>query len=350
MVDDFSLAPGYKTGHIDRLTEMRHHRLPRPLVLFGWISILGLMMTVAFLVFVPWIQTVSGGGMIIALQPGDREQDISALVPGRIAEWFVREGSTVEEGQPIARIADIDPQLVARLQSQLTVARERLATNEAAAATAKLDQERKAALFEDGLVSRLEFEQAQIRLRELEARAQGAAESVAQAEVALSRESSQLVLAPRAGIITRVSAGGTATYIKAGDPLARFAPIGVDRAVEIYIDGRDAAWVEVGRPVRLQFEAWPAIQFSGWPEVAIGTFAGEVSFIDPLARPDGRFRVILKEVEASPWPEDQVLRLGTKARGWILLDEVSVGFELWRQLNNFPPEFVNGRPAIGSGS
>ncbi len=342
---EFSLAPKYAREQVRHLSEIGRYRVPTVLLLVGWLSLVAIIAFTAFLVFVPWVQTVSGSGKIVALEPSDREQDISALVPGRIAEWYVREGSQVEAGDPVARIADIDPQLIARLESQLTVARERLATTRAAADTARLDQERKATLFEDGLVSRLDFEQAQIRLRELEAQAQSAAEAVAQAEVGLSRESSQMVRAPRSGTVTRVTAGGTATFVKAGDPLARFAPSGIQRAVEIYVDGRDAALVSVGRPVRLQFEAWPAIQFSGWPAVAIGTFAAQVTFVDPLARADGRFRVVVSELESEPWPDDHLLRLGTKARGWILLDEVSVGYELWRQLNNFPPEFVQGSPA-----
>jgi hypothetical protein len=37
------------------------------------------------------------------------------------------------------------------------------------------------------------------------------------------------------------------------------------------------------------------------------------------------------------WPNENFLRFGARSRGWILLNTVSVGYEWWRQLNNFPP-------------
>lgn len=336
----FSFEEEYDQRQLSILTSLNGMKMPSAVRVFTGVS---LVLTVAVLLFislVPWVQTVSGSGQIVALNPAEREQAISALVPGRIAEWYVREGSRVEAGQPIARIVDNDPQLMSRLQTQLRLAREGLASAETALKTARLDAERKTSLFADGLVSRLEMEQAQIQLVAFEVKAQGAAEQLNQAEIALSREGSQEVLAPRAGFITQVTAGGTATFVRAGDRLARFAPDDIQSAVEIFVDGRDASLVEVGKPARLQFEGWPVIQFSGWPSVAIGTFEGVVTFVDPMAGRNGKFRVVVLPVEdGTPWPSNNILRVGTNARGWVLLDEVSVIYELWRQLNNFPPEF-----------
>ncbi|MES2461629.1 MAG: secretion protein HlyD, partial [Armatimonadota bacterium] len=99
-----------------------------------------------------------------------------------------------------------------------------------------------------------------------------------------------------------------------------------------------------GRTVRLQLAGWPALQFSGWPSVAVGTFAGKVSVIDAVDDGTARYRVIVRpdrERIASgkdqPWPPADTLRPGAEATGWILLDTVSLGFELWRQFNAFPP-------------
>ena len=336
----FSFEENYDAQQLQLLETLKIGKLPSALVIFTWTSLFFTLAVLAFITFVPWVQTISGAGQIVALDPAEREQAISALVPGRIAEWYVREGSRVEVGQPIARIVDNDPRLVDRLQTQLDLARDRLASAQTALATARLDAERKSTLFADGLVSRLEMEQAQIALAEYEVRAQSSADELNRAELALSREGSQAVVAPRAGVITRVSAGGTATFVKAGDQLAQFVPDEIESAVELYVDGRDASLVTVGRTVRLQFEGWPVIQFSGWPSVAIGTFPGEVVFIDPMAGTNGKFRIVVRPVEGEqPWPPNNILRVGTNARGWVLLDEVSVGYELWRQLNNFPPEF-----------
>ena len=87
------------------------------------------------------------------------------------------------------------------------------------------------------------------------------------------------------------------------------------------------------------FEGWPAVQFGGWPEVAVGTFGAVVSTVDPVVSSNGRFRVLLvPDPDDAPWPSNAYLRFGAQARGWILLDTVSVGYELWRRLNGFPPE------------
>ena len=51
----------------------------------------------------------------------------------------------------------------------------------------------------------------------------------------------------------------------------------------------------------------------------------------------------------SRWPDEQFVRFGATARGWILLETVSVGYEIWRQLNNFPPSMPSAAAAgIGS--
>lgn len=345
----FSFKSAYPAEYLDRLTVLRSARIPTVISVLSIVSLITIAATTAFMIYVPWIQNVSGSGSIAALDPTDREQAISALVPGRIAEWFVREGSRVKAGDPIAQIVDNDPQLVDRLMTQLSVTKERLNTAIAARDTARLDAERKKSLFAEGLVSRLDMESAQIRLNEYDVQVQSATEDLNRAEVALNREGSQMVLAPRDGIITRVTASGTSTFVRAGDRLALFAPENIDRVVEIYLDGLDAALVSPGREVRLQFEGWPVIQFSGWPAVAVGTFEGRIAYVDPLASANGLFRVIVRDTsEENPWPPASLLRLGTGVRGWVLLEEVSVGYELWRQLNNFPPEFAPGALTEGS--
>ena len=95
-----------------------------------------------------------------------------------------------------------------------------------------------------------------------------------------------------------------------------------------------------GPHVRLQFEGWPAIQFAGWPSVATGTFGGKVRQIDATDDGNGRFRVLVEPeelVEDDRWPDAQFLRQGNQAVGWVFLNKVSLGYELWRNLNGFPP-------------
>lgn len=299
-----------------------------------------LIIGAAFLYFTPWIQTVFGRGEVTALHPRDRQQDINALVGGRIDEWFVRDGTVVNEGDPIVRLVDNDPKLLMRLEDERGAIQRKVEAAELQVQTAVYDYERQTRLYEDGLSSRRDMENAKIKLEDLRSKLAAARAELNQVEINLSRQSTQMVRAPRDGTILSVSSGDIATYIRQGDRVATFVPQDVERAVQLFIDGRDAGLVEEGRKVRLQFEGWPAVQFSGWPSVAVGTFGGQVAVVDRGATSAGRFRVVvIPDPNEPPWPEERFVRLGTQAQGWILLDEVRLGFELWRQMNNFPPNF-----------
>ncbi|AGY57781.1 HlyD family secretion protein [Gloeobacter kilaueensis] len=158
------------------------------------------------------------------------------------------------------------------------------------------------------------------------------------------RNLQRIVRAPSAGVVVRLLKVGPGETVKAGDVLAIVAPETNDRAVELYLSDNDAPLVAPGRQVRLQFAGWPAVQFVGWPSVAVGTFAGRVAVIDAIDDGSSRYRVIVvpdpqavRERGEQPWPGAQYLRPGTEATGWIMLDTVSLGFELWRQFNAFPP-------------
>ncbi|MCS6777674.1 MAG: biotin/lipoyl-binding protein [Chloroherpetonaceae bacterium] len=158
------------------------------------------------------------------------------------------------------------------------------------------------------------------------------------------RVKQQLVVAPRDGRIVRLMRVGAGETVKAGDVLAVLAPRSSDQAVELFLSDNDAPLVSVGRKVRLQFAGWPALQFTGWPSVAVGTFAGKVAVIDAIDDGTSSFRIIVKpdweqinNTRDEPWPPLERLRPGAKVVGWVMLDQVSLGFELWRQFNAFPP-------------
>ncbi len=334
----------FREQHISHFTTLSSIGIPRVMRIVAIMLISVTVLTTIALLTVPWVQTTAGPGVVTALDPNDRVQDINALVPGRIEEWYVRDGAVVEKGDPIVRIVDNDPQLLDRLRGEREQAERRRDAADVALRTAQLDLDRIETLFDEGLAARRELEQAQIRIEDLKSRLAGVTAEIARLDVDVSRQSAQLVTAPRDGRILRVHAGDQATFVSAGQSLATFAPTTVERAVELFVDGRDIALVYEGAPVRIQFEGWPAVQFSGWPSIAVGVFSGKVASIDPSAQPDGRFRILVTEdPEAEhPWPEDQFVRLGATARGWVLLSTVPLGNELWRQLNNFPPRYVEG--------
>ena len=318
-------------------------RMPRIMRVVGWILAIGLVGLVLFLTYVPWVQTATGGGSVTARNPNDRLQEINALVSGRIQDWYVQDGSRVQIG---------DPLLLERLEAERGQVLAKLEADTTARDIARIDMNRMQKLFEDGLASRREFEQARIRVEELRARIAETSAQLSRVDVNISRQSVQIVRAPRDGVIQRVNAGDAATFVSAGQAIATFVPDDVDRAVELFIDGRDVPLIREGAPVRLQFEGWPVVQISGWPSVAVGTFAGRVVAIDPSAQANGRFRVLVAEdfgADQPPWPDRSYVRYGSGARGWVLLETVPVGYEIWRQLNNFPPNFPQ-RAAGTSGS
>ncbi len=339
----------FRERHIQHFKTLASIKTPRVMRVVAWMLAFGGVAITAFLILTPWVQTTAGGGVVTALNPTDRLQEINALVSGRIEEWYVRDGSAVKEGDPIVKIVDNDPMLLDRLQAERGQVVAKRDAAEAAVRTALLDLTRMRDLFEEGLAARREYEQAQIRVEDLRSRAAEAAAELNRIDVNLSRQSVQIVRAPRDGVILRVNAGATATFVSAGAVVASFVPDNVVRAVELFIDGRDVALMRVGAKVRLQFEGWPAVQFSGWPSIAVGTFGGEVAAIDPSADASGRFRVLVTEdlADPHPWPDDRYVRFGATARGWVLLETVAVGYEIWRQLNNFPPNFPRGAQPPG---
>jgi len=350
----FSFGKPYQEDQLSNLNALASIGIPRVVRVSCWIIFISLVIGISGL-WIPWVQTTSGSGQVTTLNPSDRVQSISALVTGRIAEWYVQDADYVEAGDPIIRIQDIDDQLIVRLQLQLDAARRKIEASQEAVTTAQIDYQRQKDLFGEGLASQLSFERARIKVQQMTVSLEEARSEFNQAETALSRQGSQLVVAPRNGTIIHVEAGDTATIVSAGQPLATFMPADTERAVEIMIDGRDIGLVHPGRQVRLQFEGWPAFQFSGRPDLAVGTFRGEVVFVEPSARLDGRFRVLVKEplnsedclesevINGIPrmgecgWPPESFVRLGATVRGWILLETVPLGFELWRLLNSFPP-------------
>ena len=153
--------------------------------------------------------------------------------------------------------------------------------------------------------------------------------------------------APQDGYVVQALRAGVGEQVKEGEPVVTIMPARPRQAVAIYVKAMDVPLLSTGRKVRLQFDGWPALQFSGWPSVSVGTFGGEVAVIDRVSQPDGTYRVLVTPDAADePWPAQ--LRQGSGVLGWAMLDEVRLGFELWRRLNGFPPSIK--QPAAGAGA
>jgi multidrug resistance efflux pump len=144
------------------------------------------------------------------------------------------------------------------------------------------------------------------------------------------------ILAPQSGFIVKTMQAGIGETVKEGDPICTIMPDVSDLAVELYVKAMDVPLVEKGRNVRIQFDGWPALQFSGWPSVSVGTFGGTVKVIDYVSSKPGEFRlIVLPDDKDEQWPKQ--LRVGSGIKAWVMLNDVPVWYELWRQLNGFPP-------------
>jgi len=148
-----------------------------------------------------------------------------------------------------------------------------------------------------------------------------------------------VVRAPQTGYVVRALKAGIGETIKEGESIATLQPEAPLLAAEVYVRAMDVPLIQRGRQVRLQFDGWPAIQFSGWPSAAVGTFGGFVSVIDVVSSSGGKYRLLVRPAQPQPgdqpWPRQ--LRLGSGVQGWVILDSVPVWYEIWRQLNGFPP-------------
>ena len=250
------------------------------------------------------------------------------------------------------RLARLAPQWIEEIKLLEAQAARQRAEAEVATARAELNAARAALTNVEAELGR-ERETGNAKVKEARAKMQNesgkAAEiraKIADLEGELRAQNTQLVSAPRDGRVFRLSVNTESSIVRGGEVLLQIVPVTSQPAVELWVRGVDAPLIEPGRKVRLQFEGWPAVQFVGWPSVAVGTFGGVVSLVDPTDSGNGRFRtLVVPDSDDAPWPDDRWLRQGVRAKGWVLLNRVRLWYELWRQLNAFPPVVALTEPA-----
>lgn len=146
------------------------------------------------------------------------------------------------------------------------------------------------------------------------------------------------VLASQSGQVVKAQKAGIGEFVKDGDMIAEIVPDKIQYAVEMYVQPLDLPLVEPGQKVRFLFDGFPAIVFSGWPKASSGTFGGVVTAVESNLSVNGKFRVLVKEdTNDKAWPGE--LKMGVGAQGIALLKDVPVWYELWRNINGFPPDY-----------
>ncbi len=336
-------------------------------------------------------QRVAKGALIAELQ----DNDANLIANVRAQRDAVINRVDAARDRLASLTAQLEQQQAAKVQA-LAAGRQRIAAERIAAQTARINFERTEILAKGGLVSQRdlelaiqerdataanlaavtstltqierEFDAAGARIRADRNQAEGelaaAERERSAADVLLGQNDQQQVLAPRDGIVLSVTAT-EGTFLRPGSPIATIIPETANRFAEIWLQGNDVPLVtprrtgpngEIipGSPVRMRFEGWPAIQFVGWPSVAVGTFGGEVVFVDATDDGTGRFRIVVAQkpdvvtrgdvTKTQNWPSNQWLRQGVRADGWVLLQQLPLWKEVWRQLNAFPPIIADKEP------
>ncbi|MEN9571768.1 MAG: hypothetical protein RL172_2999 [Bacteroidota bacterium] len=146
------------------------------------------------------------------------------------------------------------------------------------------------------------------------------------------------ITAPQSGQVIKAKKAGIGEIVKDGEMIVEIVPDNIQYAVEIFVRPVDLPLLQQGQKVRFMFDGFPAIVFSGWPQASYGTFGGKISAIESAVSDNGKFRVLVAEdAQDRKWPPE--LRMGSGAMGIALLKNVPVWYELWRNINGFPPEY-----------
>ncbi|MBW1298029.1 HlyD family secretion protein [Aquimarina litoralis] len=400
------------------------------------------------ILFFPWTQNISGTGYVTTLTPDQRPQTIQSPIPGRIEEWYVREGDFVKKGDTILRISEVkneyfDPNLVERtgqqikaksmavtsyeekvkalgnqvnaltqeralklkqasnklLQSRLKVKSDSIDLEAAKTniSIAERQYNRTVQLESEGLKSltdvetkRLKLQETQAKLISQENKLLASKNDVINAQIEMNRiqaeyaekisksesdrftaQSSQFdaeaqvtklenqytnyeirndlyyIRAPQNGYINKAIQSGIGETFKEGDRLVGIMPSDYDLAVETYVKPIDLPLVHIGEEVRIEFDGWPAIIFSGWPNVSYGTYGGKIVAIETFISPNGKYRVLISpDTNDHEWPDG--IRVGSGANTIALLEDVPIWFELWRQLNGFPPNYYQPEDKVAT--
>ena len=399
----------------------------------------GVFILIILVIFLPWTQNIRTIGNITTLKQENRPQKINALIPGKINQWFVKEGDFVKKGDTILILSEIkedylDPKLIERTQSQvdakigsieyykgkigstssqinnlneakklkiaqllnkanqlnnkLASEKAELTAVENEAQLLKNQYDRQLEMFNQGLVSQTQLQQRSIAYQNSIAKKIVSENKIAQtqqeiinnkieqnsveqeytekinkatgdnfqnlSQIATSnaeveklnnqvsnykiRNERYVVTAPQDGQIIQANKSGIGEILKEGETISIIVPTKTEYAVELFVDPVDIPLINIHQNVRFTFDGFPAIVFSGWPENSYGTFSGNIVSFENAIGENGKYRVLVApDTLYKKWPDQ--LRLGTGAHAIILLKNVPIWYEIWREINGFPAEF-----------
>ncbi len=152
------------------------------------------------------------------------------------------------------------------------------------------------------------------------------------------RQGLYYVLASQDGQVVQLNKAGIGEILKETESIGVIVPQKVDYAVEMYVKPVDLPLLSVGQQVMCVFDGYPAIVFSGWPNTSYGIFKGKVLAIENSIDANGQFKVlVVEDSDEKRWPPQ--IKIGAGVQGIVILNDVPVWYELWRNINGFPPDY-----------
>lgn len=146
------------------------------------------------------------------------------------------------------------------------------------------------------------------------------------------------ILATQDGQITQLTKAGIGEIVKDAETIGIIVPKKIDYIAEIYVKPVDLPLIRENQKVMLIFDGFPAIVFSGWPNSSYGTFSGKIIAIENSISENGLFKAIVAEDKTQKrWPPN--MKIGTGASGIAILNDVPIWYEIWRNINGFPPDY-----------
>jgi len=212
-------------------------------------------------------QIVSGTGVI---QP-DTKVDISAEVSGEIVSLPVKEGQEVKKGELLVKInAEIYSQRIQQQRAGVNFSESQVEVAENNVRKTELEYQRIQQLFNSGLVSQSELDNARIAFETAQSQLKSSRANVNQ-NVAILRQSAQdlskaTIRAPMNGVVTQLNSElgervvGTMTM--AGTTIMTISDLSIMDA-EIEVSETDITFVKIGDTAKVQVDAFPDKEITG---------------------------------------------------------------------------------------
>jgi multidrug efflux pump subunit AcrA (membrane-fusion protein) len=241
--------------------------------------------------------------------PQGNVKSVQSAGSGLVQNVFVKEGDTVERGEPLVQLD------ASEMRTRVTKLRQELQTTQAQLNHMMVNAPMAETLEEQNRIARLQAD-------------------IAAADAALQHTT---IIAPVTGIITTMAVRGNGEVLQPGQTIATIAPSGVPLVVEAQVANKDIAFIEKGLPAKLKFDAFPFQDY--------GVVEGMVIDIAPDARVDqgsGSFyKVTIATGQSQFWKQKNVvLRPGLTVTAGIITERRTVLSLLLAPVRKFKKEIV----------